>query len=262
VSEIVGIVPAAGKAVRLGDVPWSKEIFPIGFSASEPASPVPVGAYLLESLRLAGATRAFIVTRSEKADILRCFGDGRRYGLKIAYLVADRSGGTAETIHCALPFAGESTVLLGFPDIIFRPSEAFGALLERLRGGSEDAVLGTFPTARPDKMDMVATTRGGLIKSLEIKPSHTSLSNAWVIAAWKPRFSRFLREYVDGLGEEVTGGREVHIGMAFQAALRAGFLIASVRFQNGACLDVGTPEDLRLAFRLGAEGDNLIERIP
>ena len=74
--EIVGIIPAAGKATRVSPLPCSKEIFPIGFSNMEDAQvirPKPVGQYLLEHFRRAGAKRAYIVLRKGKWDIPEYF---------------------------------------------------------------------------------------------------------------------------------------------------------------------------------------------
>ena len=49
--EFIGVVPAAGQAVRISPIPCSKEIYPIGFSATSPEGtvhPKVAGQYLLE----------------------------------------------------------------------------------------------------------------------------------------------------------------------------------------------------------------------
>ena len=62
--EIVGIVPAAGRATRIAPLPCSKELYPIGFITNDDdqgVRPKPVGQFLLEHFRRAGARRVFMI---------------------------------------------------------------------------------------------------------------------------------------------------------------------------------------------------------
>ena len=77
--EVVGLIPAAGRATRIAQLPCSKEVYPVGFkTGGEGNTPVPkvVCHYLLEKMRLAGVTRAFIVLREGKWDIPAHLGNG------------------------------------------------------------------------------------------------------------------------------------------------------------------------------------------
>ena len=51
------------------------------------------------------------------------------------------------------------------------------------------------------------------------------------------------REETVGAQSE-AGGREVYVGDVIQAALAEGPQVHPVRFDDGAYLDIGTPEDL------------------
>ncbi len=52
--DVVGLVPAAGEAKRLGKLPCSKELFPVGFHRvgdGGQVNPKVVSQYLLEKMR-------------------------------------------------------------------------------------------------------------------------------------------------------------------------------------------------------------------
>jgi glucose-1-phosphate thymidylyltransferase len=86
--EVIGLIPAAGLASRLSPLPCSKELFPIGFKASSRGhnlNPKVVCHYLLEKMRLAGITNAYIVIREGKWDIPAYFGDGSILDMHLAY---------------------------------------------------------------------------------------------------------------------------------------------------------------------------------
>src|SRR5437764_12541991 len=82
---LVGLIPAAGRAERLGPLPCSKELLPIGFRET-PRGPAPkvAGHYLLERFRAAGVRRAFLVLHESKWDIPRYFGTGEIADLALA----------------------------------------------------------------------------------------------------------------------------------------------------------------------------------
>ena len=77
--ELIGLLPAGGKAERLQPLPCSKEIYPIGFRLKDGdrgVRPKVVCHYLLEKMRSAGVTKAHIVLREGKWDIPAYLGNG------------------------------------------------------------------------------------------------------------------------------------------------------------------------------------------
>ena len=117
-SEIVGLIPAAGRATRLAPIPCSKELLPVGFqSAADGAAgrPKPVSQYLLERMRLGGATKVFFIARPGKWDIADYYGDGSRLGLHLGYLHVGAPWGPPFTLAQATPFIGDANVVFGFP---------------------------------------------------------------------------------------------------------------------------------------------------
>jgi glucose-1-phosphate thymidylyltransferase len=148
-------------------------------------------------------------------------------------------------------------IALGFPDMIFYPDDAFVKLLVKQVETGSDIVLGLFPACQPHKTDMVEMDEGGRVRMIHIKPERTQLFYAWEIAVWTPAFTRFMHEYVLSLQEKyrmnkqgAPGERdELHVGDVIQAAIDNGMSVDSVLFQDGSCLDIGTPEDLMMALQ-------------
>lgn len=249
--EVVGIVPAGGRATRLGSLPCSKEIFPIGFTATPEGKQRPRAAceYLLEPMRRAGVRRVYVVLRPGKWDIPAFLGDGSPLGLQLAYLLQGLPHGTPFTLDQAYPFVRGDRVAFGFPDILFHPEDAFTPLLDRLDAGEAEVVLGLFETTRPEKMDMVEVDGRGRVRAIDIKPATTSLRHTWVLAVWNPAFTEFMHAYLarraPDFEDPAAGGPvELFVGHVFQAALADGMPIEAVPFGDGWCADVGTPEEL------------------
>ncbi len=244
--EVYGLIPAAGKAERLGSLPCSKEIFPLGFRDTPLGPrPRPVCRYLLESFRRAGVGRALILLRQGKWDIPALLGRGTGHGLDLAYLVLDTTSSVPETLDSAYPFVAEARVALGFPDILFEPTDAYVHLLGHQDATGAEIVLGLFPTDQCAKTDMVELDRAGRVRRLVIKQPDAGLTYTWSVAVWGPEFSRYLHEFVRS--HTTPAGRELYVGNVIQAAIDDGLKVAAVPFPQGSYLDVGTPEELKRA---------------
>lgn len=250
--EVIGLVPAAGKATRIAPLPCSKELLPVGsWSVDEGQNvrPKAVCQYLLERMRLGGVGKAYFILRAGKWDIPTYFGDGSVLGMSLAYLVMRLPFGVPYTLDQAYPFVQNHVVALGFPDIIFEPKDAFVHLLDQLSTTDADIVLGLFPTDQPQKADVVEFDPGGQIRSIIIKQEQTGLRYAWIIAVWTPVFTRFMHEYLssDQVGKNVSADRELFVGDIVQAAIGSGLRVKGLSFPEGTYLDIGTPDDLAKA---------------
>ena len=244
---LVGLIPAAGRAERLGPLPCSKELLPIGFRET-PRGPVPKVAahYLLERFHAAGVRKVFMVLHESKGDIPRYFGTGEMADVDLAYLSIPGSRSVPETLDRAFPFVEDSIVALGFPDVIFQPVDAYARLIERQAASGADLVLGLFPTERFRTTDMVELGLDGRILRIEVRPESTTLQYNWLIAVWSPAFTGFLHERVG----ETSGERsELQIGAVVQAAVAGGLRVEGVELPEGSYRDIGTPAELAAAMR-------------
>ena len=146
--NVIGLIPAAGQAKRISPLPCSKELYPVGFWRSRDeknARPKVACHYLLEKMRSAGITRAYIVLRQGKWDIPAYLQDGAIADMHLAYLMLGLPYGVPYTLDQAYPFVRDEIIAFGFPDILFRPDSAFSRLLSHQDSGQADVTLGLFP---------------------------------------------------------------------------------------------------------------------
>ncbi len=241
--NVHAVIPAAGFATRLGRLPCSKELLPVGWSERQEidAAAKPLAAHLLERLAAGGIERALVVTRREKSDIRRRLGDGRDWGVELGYLLVGPTRSTVETLDAAYSRLRGATVALGYPDIVFHPASAYRDVLDTLASSGADVVLGLFPSDQPEKSDMVELGPDGAIRKLVIKQPDRGLDLTWSIAVWRPRFMQYLHEFVrTDSGHE----RELYVGDVVQSAIEAGLSVVAKTFEDGASADLGTPEAL------------------
>lgn len=258
--EVVGLIPAGGKATRIAPLPCSKELYPVGFwhtGKDNGLRPKVACHYLLEKMQLAGITKTFIVLRDGKWDIPAYLGDGAIFNMHLAYLMRRLPFGVPYTLDQAYPFVRDSIVALGFPDIIFQSEYAFTQLLQRQLDTKADIVLGIFPADQPQKWDMLELDENGRIIRLVIKPARTDLCYTWAISVWTPVFTHFMHNYLLNLqeaemddGKNISGQRELFVGNVFQAAIESGLQTEGVFFSDNNCLDIGTPADLLRASQI------------
>ena len=111
--ELVGLVPAAGWGRRLSPLPFSKEMYPVGFHDGRGdlhPRPKVVCQYLLENMQRAGVRKTYIILRDGKWDIPSYFTGGTTLELTLAYLVVQATPGVPYTLEYAFPFVKDATV--------------------------------------------------------------------------------------------------------------------------------------------------------
>lgn len=252
----VGLIPAAGRGTRLGALPFSKEILPVDWDTAngQQTRPVAVIEKLIRSLRVAGATRTFVVLRTGKWDIPAYLGDGGPWDMSLGYVMMRHPHGQPFSLDAAYPFLGDATVLLGYPDILIEPEDAHLRVADHLESSSANIVLGLFPVRDPEKTDMVELDSSGSVSRLVVKPADSTLRYTWMVAAWDSSITEFLHRFVlDRVGRGADGdesafvvdGRELYMGDVFTAAITEGFKVEPVVFDDGRYIDIGTPDDLR-----------------
>lgn len=247
--EIVGLVPAAGRARRLAGVlageaaGTSKEVLPVGLPARGRR---PAAAYLLGAFARAGITRAYVVLREGKWDVPTALLGSP---VALAHLVLRESSSVAETLDAAYPFVRGGRVALGFPDILFRPADAFLRVREHQEAAGADVVLGLVPTDRPDKADVVEMDAGGRVRRLVIKPRAPVLRpSTWIAAVWGPAMTELLHAEVAAAREApAPAERELYPGDVIGRAIEEGLRVEAVELPGGRHLDIGTAEDLARA---------------
>jgi glucose-1-phosphate thymidylyltransferase len=212
---IVGVIPAAGFARRLGPLPCSKELLPVGGR--------PVIDHVVERMRAVEGVEVRVVTRPDKRDVVE---HARRLG---ASVIEGRPASVAESVRLGLAdVAPDDVVLLGFPDSVWEPLDGFATLVGALGDGFEVA-LGCFRSAELERSDVVVLDEGEIVRAVDVKPARPASEWIWGCCAARARA-------LEGLA------RHEEPGTLFDELARAG-VVRCVRFA-GEFLDIGTPEAL------------------
>jgi glucose-1-phosphate thymidylyltransferase len=236
-SEIWGIVPAAGLGSRIQPLAFSKELLPVGsYVSAQGERPRAVSEYLVERMVKGGVDKICFVISPGKSDILDYFG-GHVLSATIFYAVQPHPAGLCDAIFRALPLiAPEEDVCIGLPDTIWLPADALG----RLPNGCLSLLL--FPVEHPERFDAVITTEENEV--LEVRVKNTQAGTKWIWGAfrmpgvilselhelWKPRQDEYLGTLINAY--LARGGRAY------------GFKIGE------SYVDVGTLNGYREALRL------------
>jgi glucose-1-phosphate thymidylyltransferase len=245
-SKIIGLIPAAGNARRLGDISLSKEILPVAFE-SDPndrrRKARPACHHLLEGMVDAGVNKALMVLRTGKWDIPASLSRDPVAGIELSFVVIEETAGVPWTLDHAYSFIMGSDVVMGFPDILIRPRTLYRDIVDRLRSGTSDVVLGVVPTNRPEKVDVVEMTEDGRVVRIRPKPKNLSSAKAWIAAAWRPSFTGYIHDFLANHSGELATPRELYLGDIVAASLDH-LHVSAVQCDEGMFIDIGTPDDL------------------
>ena len=216
---LVGLVPAAGHARRLGAQPSSKEVLPVRGR--------PVMDHLFERLQVARPDRIRLITRPDKRDVVDHARELR------AEVVLGEPPDVARSLLLGLDgVPAEAEVLVGFPDSIWEPEDGFVRLLDVLRDGAHDVALGLFRAAEPERSDVVALRADGIVTGVRVKPADPGSDLVWGCCAARAGALAGLRAHAEP-------------GMLF-AALATRRRVAGIELSD-AWIDIGTPAALRQA---------------
>jgi glucose-1-phosphate thymidylyltransferase len=236
--EHIGLVPAAGKGVRLG-LPYPKELYPVIRNNRYK----PVAQFILDNLIDAGLNHVVFVVTESKHQLIGYFGNGRRFGCNISYVVQEppdnsdptASPGLAHALDSAYHLTRHKVVHFGMADTVMQPTDVFASAYSSLRPG-EAAALALFETHRPEKFGMVRYTPNYLVEEIVDKPQTTDLSYMWGCIVWQPVFTEHLHECVAaGLTD---------FAQVLNSAIAQGMSIRAVPTEGGAYLDLGTYDEI------------------
>ena len=236
--EPIGLVPAAGKGLRLG-LPYPKELYPIIAGGRYK----PVAQHVVDTLVGAGARHLVVVINETKHQLIGYFGDGARFGCRISYVFQDpyavrRVGaeGLAEAIDAAYHLIRGRIVLFGMPDTIVEPSGAYGQLLPAIGEGA-DLHLGLFPTDVPEQRGVVDHDEDGRVRRVLDKQPDQGLRECWGILAWSPAFT-------ERLHEGVASPSAPDFTTIVNGAISAGMRVRATSIAGGRYSDLGTYESI------------------
>lgn len=238
--EMIGLIPAAGKGVRLG-LPYPKELYPIIRNNRYK----PVAQFVLDNLTIAGVQHVVFVINETKHQLVSYFGDGHRFGCHTSYVVQEQmddrgkstSPGLAHALDAAHHLTRGKTVFFGMADTIMQPRDVLARTYNEA-SSEDDVILALFATARPDKFGMVCMDQVNRVVEIVDKPRQTDLREMWGCIIWRPKFTEFLHGCVNQ--EQMTDFAEI-----MNQAISAGFRFRGVHISGGTYIDLGNYEEIK-----------------
>jgi dTDP-glucose pyrophosphorylase len=243
-----GIIPAAGRGSRIQPLAFSKELLPVGSRIAEGIErPCAVSEFLVERMVKGGADKLCFVISPGKSDILEYFS--AHYGkAAIAYVVQESASGLCDAVFRARPFVREDeAVLVGLPDTVWFPENAFTAL--------PDDVLSflLFPVSRPEFFDAVVIHEDtGRVREIQVKRSQAATQ--WIWGAFKMPGSVLHELYRLWCARDRA---DEYIGTLVNAFLERGGQAVGIR-AGSSYVDVGTLHGYRSAMALLQEMDEAL----
>lgn len=237
--EIIGLVPAAGKGVRLG-LPYPKELYPV----IRDNHYKPISQFVLTNLTTAGLTHIVFVINETKHQLIGFFGNGHRFGCNVTYVVQEQRMGDNESTSPGLAHALDSayhlvqgkTVFFGMADTIMQPADVFSHAYKSALP-DDDVIFGLFETERPEKFGMVRTADDGLVIEIVDKPRQTDLTRMWGCIIWRPSFTEYLHEAVNQ--------RKISdFAIIMNNAIADGLKFRGIHVDDGVYIDLGTYEEI------------------
>ncbi len=230
----VGLLPAAGLALRMRPFRYPKELLPMHFRQSgDFIQPKLLIEYSLEAFSVAGIQDVYIVVPDWKPEIMRYLEGGDQFDHHIAYLYNNKALGLADALLTAYSWLKDTVTFFAMPDTMFSPVNAFQLLVDKMKIKSADLVLGVFPTDEANHFAPVEFDEDDKVLQIWEKPPVPLYNNAWGIAVWENNFWDYFQSKGNGLSSGVS------ITEVFNDAAKDGLRVYCVFFSDGWYKDVG-----------------------
>ena len=128
----------------------------------------PMMEHIILLLRQQGFTDICAAVKYRAEDIINCFGDGSRLGVRLQYRVEEKALGTAGGVKNCADFYGDEDFLVISGDAAcdFDLSE----LMRRRRDSGAPAALALYRSPEPLSYGLAITDEGGLVRAFIEKP--------------------------------------------------------------------------------------------
>ncbi len=230
-----GIILAGGSGTRL---------YPLTKTTSKQLLPVydkPMIYYPLSTLMLFGIKDILIIsTPHDTPNIKKLFGNGKRLGLKIKYVVQKEPKGIAEAFTLGADFIGKDDVCLILGDNIFYMGEQFHSFKEQVeQNKGKCATVFAYHVSDPQRFGIVEFDENYNAISIEEKPEKPKSNYASVGLYFYPND---VVQKARALTPSARG--ELEITDLNNLYLKEGRLAVVPMKRGNAWLDAGTPESL------------------
>lgn len=229
VSPMKAIVLAAGEGTRLRPLTLTKP------KALLPVGNIPVIQHVLEALKKNGVKEILIVVGYLKEKIQGLVGDGKRFGLKVNYVLQNHVRGTGEALNLASNLL-DKTFLLVYGDL-YVTSSAIKKVLQTYKKRRSN-VLALVEVENPSDYGVVKIDEKKRLIGIEEKPKkpQTNLVNAGIYVFTEEIFGEIAKTR-----QSIRG--EIELTDAVQS-LAQKTDVYTVKLNGDEWVDLGKPWDL------------------
>ena len=232
-----GIIPAAGRGTRLEPITLAipKELLMVGSKA--------IIENVIDSMKNVGITDITVVVGWRKHAILDYLGSGKRMGVKLTYVVQEKTDGLAKAVYETKHIIQDESFMVVLGDNFFYPLTFLEDILSFHKKNNAVATVGISKVDDPTRHGMIKPGEENKIIDIIEKPKRElSPSNLGCIGIYI-----FNSEIFNAINDTKPGfNNEYQLTDAIKILIQNGHKVLYKEIK-GTHIDIGTLDDLRKA---------------
>lgn len=228
-SKVYGILPMAGKGIRLQPIGFSKELYPVIYKNRHYA----ISDFSIRAMERAGVDEIKLVVNPEKLDIAKYYSN---YHKKLSIYFYSSSSLPDSCLYPIESLHDEDICLFGLPDTLFAPSTGYQKIVDCLNDHKMGICLGLFKVPDSTKYDSVKFDKNMNVLEVRVKKNPACSEYIWGI--WGARVWA-LKKLKREIGKQKRRGEKL-LGVGLSHLARKKIVNVTSRIIGHEYFDIGT----------------------